>query len=235
MPTLNTRSWRGQLGGADLGEDDRGARIVVERARRRARRSACASWSSLHLRDDHVRPRRRSPLSARSSASWSRPSTRAALQPSSSKRAAIAARPVVGRGAVVDDDRGEAPEPEPAGELHRLPVAALVELGVAHEADHARALAAPRASSAEGHADRDRQAVAERAARDLHAGDEHAIGVVAQRRVEGAEAGQARRRRRSPWPRARRSTPPGRGPWRAGSDRGRDRRCARGSTRRTRS
>ncbi len=77
-----------QLGDADLGEDDRRARIVVERARRelvealshRGHRSTSATTAC-----------GRSPVavSARSSASWSRPSTRAALQPSSSKRAAM--------------------------------------------------------------------------------------------------------------------------------------------------
>src|SRR3954468_3183569 len=49
--------------------------------------------------------------------------------------------PVVRRGVIVDRDRRQAPEAEPAGELHGLPVAALVELGVADEAhDPARAL-----------------------------------------------------------------------------------------------
>ena len=41
-----------------------------------------------------------------------------------------------------------------------------------------------------GSADRDRQAVPERAARDLDAGDEHGVGMMAERRVEAAEARQ---------------------------------------------
>ena len=96
----------------------------------------------------------------------------------------------MGRGVVVDDDHREAPEPEPARELHGFPVAALVELGVAHEADDARAGLAPRVER-ERHADRDRQPVAERAAGDLDAGDERAVGVIAEPRVEAAEVGEA--------------------------------------------
>ena len=138
---------------------------------------------------DHVRPLAPVAVSARSSASWSRPSTRGRAPALELEARRDPARPVVGRGVVVDHDRGEAAEPEPAGELHRLPVAALVELGVADQAD-TRAPGA-RAPQAERRAHRDGQAVPERAARDLHARDEQAIGVIAQRRVEAAEAGQA--------------------------------------------
>src|SRR5205085_10446667 len=49
------------------------------------------------------------------------------------------ARPVVGRAVVVDDDRGEPPQPDAARVLHGLPVASLVELAVADETERASA------------------------------------------------------------------------------------------------
>src|SRR6185437_17176700 len=67
---------------------------------------------------------------------------------------ADAARPVVCRAVVVDGDGGEAPEADPAGVLHRLPVAPLVELAVADEAE--------RAAPGERYADGDPQPVPER-------------------------------------------------------------------------
>ena len=217
-----------QLGGADLGEDDRGARIVVERARRELVEALAHRWSSLA---PPRRPRaaaRRSP-SARARARRGRGRRRV---PRSSPRARSAPRcrraSGRSRSRLSTTTTVRRPSPQPAGELHGLPVAALVELGVAHEAEDARARLLARASSAEGHAHRDRQAVAERAARDLHAGDQRAVGVVAERRVEGRRSRPGGRRRRSPWPPGPRSTRPGRGPWRAGSGRARDRRARAG-------
>src|SRR4051794_20203576 len=92
------------------------------------------------------------------------------------------ARPVIGRAVVVDDDGGQQAEPDPARPLHRFPVAALVELPVADEAEYAP----PR----ERDAHRDAEPVAERAARDLDARHKHAVRVVAERRVEAPEAGE---------------------------------------------
>ena len=92
------------------------------------------------------------------------------------------ARPVIGRRVVVDHDHGQRLESDAARVLHGLPVRALVELAVADE--HVDAPAGQRAP------DRDREAVAERAAPDLGSGNEQAIRVVTERRVEGAEAVQ---------------------------------------------
>jgi hypothetical protein len=77
-------------------------------------------------------------------------------------------RPVIGRGHVVHDDDRQSAQAEPAGELHGLPVAALVELGVANEADDARRRLPSRAQR-ERHAHGDRQRVTKRAAGDLDA------------------------------------------------------------------
>jgi hypothetical protein len=60
-------------------------------------------------------------------------------------------------------------------------VRALVELAVAHEADDAR-LGEPLGAQAERDADRDRQAVAERAAADLDAVEQRSVWVVAEGR-----------------------------------------------------
>ena len=119
---------------------------------------------------------------ARSSASWSRPSTRSAVQPSSRNLASIPpGQPWVAVELSTSDHR-QAFQPDAAGVLDRLPVAALVQLAVADQAVDAPA--------AERGADGDRQAVAERAARDLDARNARAVGVVAERRVERAEVVQ---------------------------------------------
>jgi hypothetical protein len=87
MPTLNTRSWRGSS------ETPISASTSASADRRRAR--ACELVEALahggHRATSATTTCGLSPvvLSARSSAWWSRPSTRAVLQPSSSKRAAI--------------------------------------------------------------------------------------------------------------------------------------------------
>jgi hypothetical protein len=80
---------------------------------------------------------------------------------------------------VVDDHRGQRLETGSPGIGDRLGVAALVELGVAHEHDHPRADEALRPKR-ESDADGDREAVSQRAARDLDAGHEHAVRVVAE-------------------------------------------------------
>ena len=188
MPTLNTRSWRGSSETPISASDDRRARVVVERPRGALVEALAHGGHRGHLGDDHVRA-----LAGRAQ----RPLDRVVVAAVDARRAPALelearrdpTRPVVGRRVVVDDDRGEAAEREPAGELDGLPVAALVELGVADQAEHARP-PAPARLEAERRAHRDGQAVAERAARDLHPGHEHVIGVVAQRRVEVAEAGE---------------------------------------------
>ena len=148
--------------------------------------------TSLHDRDDDVRPAGRS----RGERSLQRPvvapGDRTRTPPLDGEPALDAAGPPVRGGLVVDDDGGEPVETEPAGERDRLVVRALVQLGVAEQADDARpdhALGAQRDRHAHGY----RQAVPERAARDLDPGDQRAVGVMTERRVEGGERRQRRR------------------------------------------
>jgi len=81
---------------------------------------------------------------------------------------------------VVDHDHRQPIEPQPPRELNRLEVAALLELGVADQAEDARP-AVPLRVERERDADRDRQSVAERSARDLDTRNEDTIRVVAER------------------------------------------------------
>ena len=126
---------------------------------------------------------------ARSSASWSLASARRG-RPALAREARLdAVGPAVGRAVVVDDHGHQPVEAEPARERDGLVVGALCELAVAEHAEHARLLPAERPQRQRA-AHGDRQPVAERAARDLDAGDQRAVGVVTERRVEAPEAGQ---------------------------------------------
>src|SRR6266849_10622494 len=73
-----------QLRDADLGEHERDARVLVERLRRHAVEALAHAHRTISATTQ--RGCAATTASASSSASWSRPSTRAALQPSSSKR-----------------------------------------------------------------------------------------------------------------------------------------------------
>ena len=101
--------------------------------------------------------------------------------------------PAVGGGRVVDGDHRQGVEADPAGEGDRLVVRALVELAVADQAEDARLRPALRAQP-ERDADGERETVPEGAGRDLDAGDQRAVGMVAERRVVGREAVQPRGR-----------------------------------------
>jgi hypothetical protein len=115
-------------------------------------------------------------------------------------------RPSVAGRIVVDDDRREAVETEASGDGDGLVVRALVELGVAHETEHAgptrdesrssssarrgaRATATARTRTSAGacglqperQAHGDSQTVAERSARYLDTGNEQSIRVIAER------------------------------------------------------
>ena len=150
-PTLTTRR------GAAAGEL---ARLRSRRGRRpRAGPSSSSSAATSSKRSPHRRslghhlgrrrdddgavPLRAAAESAASSASWSRPSTVAAAPALELEPRGDAAGPAVRGGVVVDDDGCQALRGRRAGEADRLVVAALVELGVADQAHHPRAVAAP--------------------------------------------------------------------------------------------
>jgi hypothetical protein len=92
----------------------------------------------------------------------------------------------VARRAVVDHDRVQAAEAHSAGKLDRLEVAALLELGITQQAVDT-GLSPLLCIERECNANGEPEPVPERSARDLHAGDEESIGVMAERRVELAE------------------------------------------------
>ena len=167
IPTLTTRP-RGVA--PPRSETARRSRPARSRhaGRRRARR-ATTSWNRSRIdvviapssgcRDHHVRPVARSSAEAVSIASWSRPSTRS---PCSSPRARSAS-PIPPGQPWVDEwlsttTTVRRPSAEPPRQLNRLAVAALVELCVSDEADHARARPA-------SHVERERQPDGEPAAR----------------------------------------------------------------------
>ena len=89
--------------------------------------------------------------------------------------------------AVVDHQQREVSEPQLGGQHDRLPVRALVQLGVAGQDNDAPigALGPQR----EGDADRERQAVAERTGRGLDARHQQAVGVPAQAAALPGEGG----------------------------------------------
>ena len=89
------------------------------------------------------------------------------------------ARDGVAAAAVVDHHDRQRIEAERRRELERLVVGALVELRVADQDHHPRADALR--AQAERRTDGQGQPVPERARRDLHAGHEVAVGVVAER------------------------------------------------------
>ena len=189
MPTLITRS-----GCRSRGAVRRSCRRRCRRARAPAadrRRAACdvtrvkrSRMVSTVMPPPGRRRRAAGPAApasiARSSASWSRACALAVVQPSLLEAVRDAVGPAVGGAEVVDDDRGQAVEAEAPGERDRLVVGALGELAVAQDADHARSAASLRAQR-ERAADGDRQAVAERAARDLDARDQRGVGMVPER------------------------------------------------------
>ena len=118
MPTLTTRSgWRRSTSSkncaGDLGVDERDRQVLVDEVGGGAGERLRGSWSCLllHLGDDRVRPAGAGAVRACSRASWSRPSTVAACQPSAANRGAIRARPVVARRRVVDDHHGQRVQP----------------------------------------------------------------------------------------------------------------------------
>ena len=198
MPTLITRcgcrgAGAGLLEGvvADVGEHDREPWVAVERLRGDAREALAHGLhghSSTSATTACGLPGTPAAM-ARSSASWSLASAVAVDQPSPAKRVVDAGGPAVGRAVVVDDHGHQPVEAEPARERDGLVVGALCELAVAEHAEHARLCPAERPQP-ERAAHGDRQPVAERAARDLDAGDQRAVGVVTERRVEAPEAGQ---------------------------------------------
>ena len=98
------------------------------------------------------------------------------------------AGPSPGRGPVVDDRDREIAEASGTGECDRLGVCALVELGVADQADDARR--GPLGAQPERRADREREAVPERSGRDLDAGDEVAVRVMTEGRAVSSELAQ---------------------------------------------
>ena len=97
----------------------------------------------------------------------------------------LAPRPAVRRRLVVDRDADKAVETCAARERDRFVIAALIQLGITDETEDSRRTVA--SAKAQRHPDRDPQAVSERAAGDLDAGDQIAVGVVAEHRVVPAE------------------------------------------------
>ena len=215
-----------QLAGADLGQHDGDAGILLQRSRRRGRRSVRACSSSLHLRHDDVRPR-------------------AGRRERSLERLVVAA---------VDARRAPALQLEPRGDPAR-PVVASRTGCRRRPSSAARARAgrragrppscsprrarrrrrgrpcAPRSAARRARAPgRPRSAARARASRWRSPRRGRACGrggcPAASRRRRSRRGS---RRRGSPSRRARRSTPSGRGPWRAGSGRARDRSGSAGS------
>lgn len=85
----------------------------------------------------------------------------------------------MGRGVIVDDTDRQAGEAHTPGYGHCLMVAALVELGIAKKAEHARPID-PLQPERGCHADRNGHAVSKRSAGDLDPWDERPIGMLSK-------------------------------------------------------
>ena len=228
MPTLTTRSGcrargRPEPVGADVGEHDARPRVVVEQlgggvdeavphvgssaGPRRRRRAAGPRWRGVER-----------PLRARRDRGRRPSSRRPAL---AGEPRGDAARPAVGGGRVVDDDHRQRVEADPAGERDRLVVASPRPARASPTRHKTRGSCGPGRA---GRARRRRRAAARGRAsrrRSRRPGTSVAVRVVAERRVERAEAVQPCGRGRTRAPPASRSRPAARGPSRAGSGRGR--------------
>ena len=156
----------GHLRDADLGEDHGDAGSFAERVDGELVEALRIVMP--HVRHDAAGRPARSTESA-SIASWSRPSTRTASQPSSAKRCSIPPGQWWSRSGCRSRRRQRA-EPDAPRVLHGFPV-----LPSSSSPSPTRQYDAPAGERA---ADCDRQPVAERAAADLDAGHEHAVGMV---------------------------------------------------------
>ncbi len=210
MPTLTTRSgWLpdrlAEEPGRDLGEDQHGREVLLEQVGGRCARTACADRGSgrrcscRQLLVGRARsPRRRGGRRRRDrtgpspAACGSRPSTVVTCQPSVAKRAAI--RP----GTAYDDERLSTTTTVRASRPSAAASSSASWLepsssSASPTSTTTRELS-PWARRPSAVPTRQRQAVSEGAARDLHAGHQVAVGVVAERGVERRPGRQPRLR-----------------------------------------
>ena len=242
MPTLSTRSgWRRAAGangvGRDVGQHERGARVLVEQRGGRGDERVPHRSASLRFDggDDDVRPAGAVPaVSAafdrrrgRGRPRWRRPAVtvnRAAMPPGQPWVADWLSITIA-----VRRSRPVAPAYAMASWLE--PSSSSASPSSTYDPGRGR----PWARRPSAMPTARPQPVAERAGADLDAGHQQPVGVVAERAVRRRRGRRATRRGRSPWRPAPRSRRPARGPWRAGTGPGPGRRRSSGVTRRTRS
>ena len=182
MPTLMTRSGCAVAAGSNESAE-MSASTRATRGSSSSSRVAVSMNRSRMLRSPSVRrwrrPRTAGPgcgaVNASSIASWSRPSTAAVAQPLTAKREAMPPGQPCVADALSTTTTCRLSQADGAGVRDRLVVAALVEFGVAEQHADTRPVSALGAQP-ERDADAEAEAVAERAAGDLHARQQRAVG-----------------------------------------------------------